>query len=113
MRQRGEPGAQHLMRGEQRHPLFEGFRRIEPAGVDVGQDILMDMLKIGKLLIEMARQQQRDVGVVALGDADRAFAILERQIGSAKRDRQHERSAAHDQPLDRAHPRAYQRARFR
>jgi hypothetical protein len=28
MRQRGEPGAQHLMRGKQRHPLFEGFRRI-------------------------------------------------------------------------------------
>jgi hypothetical protein len=72
----------------------------------------MDMLQIGKLLVEMARQQQRDVGVVAFGDLDRAFAIFEREIGSAERERQHERSAAHDQPLDRAHP-PDQRARFR
>ena len=79
----------------------------------VDTNVLVDVLQVGQLLVEMPRQQQRGVGEVALGDLDRAFAVLQRQVRGAERDRQHQRGAAQDKPLDRAHPAADQHPGFR
>ena len=73
----------------------------------------MDVLEIGELLVEVARQQQRGIGEVAFGNVDGAFAVLQGEIGGAERDRQHERGAAQNEPLDGADPSAHQPARFR
>ncbi len=40
----------------------------------------MDVLEIGELLVEMARQQQRGIGEVAFGNLDGAFAVLQGEI---------------------------------
>ena len=113
MGKRGETAAQHLVGGQQRHLPFERVGRIHPAGANVADDVFVDVLQIGQLLVEVPRQQQRGVGQFAFGDLDGAFAKLHGEIGGAERDRQHQRGAAHDQPLDRAHPAANQRPRFR
>jgi hypothetical protein len=104
MRQRGELGAQHLVRAQGRHLLLERVCGIELPRVHVGDDVVVDVLEITELLVEMTGQQQRGVVQIAFGDLKRAFAVLQRQIGRAKRDRHHQRDAAQDQPLDRAHP---------
>ena len=109
VRKRGKPCAQHLVRGEQRHLLFEGFRRINSTIAYIGEDILVHVLEIRKLLVEVPRQQQRGVGKVAFGDLDCALPVLQRHVRGAERDRQHQRSAAQDKPLDGAHARADQR----
>ena len=113
MRKRGELGAQHLMRAQRRHLPFEGVGAVEPPCLHMADDIVMDVLEVAELLVEMARQQKRGIAQFALGNLERAFAELQRQIGRAKRDRHHQRGAAQDQPLDRAHPGADQRGRFR
>ena len=74
MRQRRELGAQHLMRAQGRHLLFEFVGRVDPAGPHIGDDVVVDMLEIAELLVEMARQQQRGVVELALGDLERALA---------------------------------------
>ena len=103
VRKRGEPGAQHLMRAQGRHLLLEGIGVVEPPGLHVADDVVVDVLEIAELLVEMTRQQQRRVVQVAFRDLKRTFAELLGEIGGAKRNRHHQRDAAQDQPLDRAH----------
>ena len=93
--------------------LLEGLGVIQTAGPHIGDDIFVDVLQIGQLLIEMARQQERGVGQVAFGNLDGALAVLQRKVGGTERNRQHQRGAAQDQPLDRAHAAADQRPRSR
>jgi len=109
MRKRGELCAQHLVRAQHRHVPFERVFGIELARLQIGDDVVMHMLEVAELLVEMPRQQQRGVVQVALGDLQRAFTELQGKIGRAERDRRHQRDAAQDQPLDRAHSAADQR----
>ncbi len=64
----------------------------------------MDVLEIDELLVEMARQQQRGIVLFALGHLERALAELHGEVGGAERNRDHERDAAQDEPLNRAEP---------
>ena len=70
----------------------------------MGNDVVVDMLQIGKLLVEMTGQQQRTVGQLPLADVERALAEFEGQIEGAQRDGDNKRSAAQDKPLNRAKP---------
>jgi hypothetical protein len=74
MGERGELGAQHLMRAQGRHLFFEGVSSVEPARAHVTHDIVVDVLEIAEVLVEMPGQQQRGVAEVALGHFERALA---------------------------------------
>ena len=107
MRQRRELGAQHLVRAQCRHLLFELVRGMDPVGPHAGDDVVVDMLEIAQLLVEMTGQQQRAVVELALGDLERPLAILQGEIAGPEHDRDHKHGGAQDEPLDRAqfHPR--------
>ena len=69
-------------------------------------DVVVNMLEIGELLVEMTGQQQRAVGQLPLADLKRALAELQGEIAGAQRDRDDERGAAQNKPLNRAKPSA-------
>lgn len=102
MGKRRELGAQHLMRAERRHFLFEFVCAINPARLHIADGVVVNMLEIAELLVEMTRQQQRRVVEFALGDLERAGAELLGEVGGAERDREDEPGGAQDEPLDRA-----------
>ncbi len=104
-----ELGAQHLMRAERRHLLFEFVCAVDPACLHIADDVVVNMLEIAELLVEVTRQQQCGVVEFALGDLERARAELPSEVGGTERDRDDERGGAQDEPLDRAQP--YQRQR--
>ena len=89
-------------------PVINVFDR--SVGAHVGDDVVVHMLEIAELLVEMARQQQRGVVELALGDLERPFAELQGEVAGAEHDRDHEPGAAQDQPLDRAELQPRQRA---
>ena len=110
MRKRRQLGAQHFMRAERRHFLFEFVGGIDPARLHIADDVVVDMLKITELLVEMPRQQQRRIVEFALGNLERPGTELPGEVGGTERNREDERSGAQDEPLDRAQPHPCQRA---
>jgi hypothetical protein len=78
----------------------------------MGDDIVVDVLEIGELLVKMTGQKQRAVRQLPLADLERALAKLQREVSRTQRNRDHERRTAQNKPLDRAEPRAKQRAGF-
>ena len=101
------------MRAQRRHLPFEVVGGVDPARLHMGDDVVVDMLEIAELLVEMTRQQQRGVVQFALGDLERALAELQREIAGAEHDRDHDRRAAQDEPLDHAQTHPGQRAGYR
>ena len=84
MRQRRKLDAQHLVRAQCRHLLFEFVGGIDPVGPHIGDDVVVNMLEIAQLLVEMPRQQQRAVVEFALGDLERALAELQGEIAGTR-----------------------------
>ena len=104
IRQHRELSAQQLMRAQRRHLGLEVVGGVDPVRPQAVHDVFLDVLKVEQLLVEMPRQQKRAVVEFALGDFQRALAVLHREIAGAERDRDHERRRSQDQPLDGAEP---------
>jgi hypothetical protein len=94
---------QHFMDGGRGHPAPESLLAVHAFRLHIIEDVILDALKVGHLLVEMARQQQRAVVELAFGDLQRAIAELQDETGGAERDRDHQGNSAKNQPLNRAH----------
>ena len=68
MRQHRKLGAQHLVCAQGRHLLFEFVSGIDTVRPQISDDVVVNVLEIAELLVEMARQQERAVVELALGD---------------------------------------------
>jgi hypothetical protein len=92
-----------FMDGGRGHPAPESLLGVHAFHLHIIEDVILDALKVGHLLVEMARQQQRAVVELAFGDLQRAIAELQDETGGAERDRDHQGNSAKNQPLNRAH----------
>ena len=95
-------GFQHQVDVLGGHPAPVILRSRDAVGSHERDQVLLNDLEVGELLVEMAGQQQHGVFQFALAVAQRALAEIAGHHGRADRDGGDQEDAAQDQPADRA-----------